>query len=257
MAQTQAQKRATAKYNKAHAQMVSIKLLDTSDGDIIAQLDKQPSKQGYIKALIRNDIKNEKKMEETTMKFYSEYEQAPIYLKNYEHVANELADMLLQLDIAAAAGDHEDHDIYLYVDADGNGKLDDYLNVGGSSWRDDDHITLYTHRGQYTDMWEVLHVGAEDFAEVARICGTTPEALKDRVIKQYGLDADYEDPDDLDDAAAGSLMDYIRACPDAEDLATRALDWYADWLEHDADVNYDTLAAEILGQSNVHEAVEA
>ena len=50
------QRRAMAKYDASHAVMVSIKLLDHLDGDIIAQLAKQESKQGYIKALIRRDI---------------------------------------------------------------------------------------------------------------------------------------------------------------------------------------------------------
>lgn len=35
---------------------VSLKLVNTTDADILAHLAKQPNKQGYIKALIRADI---------------------------------------------------------------------------------------------------------------------------------------------------------------------------------------------------------
>lgn len=51
------QLKAVAKYNREHAVWVRLKLIDTRDTDIIAKLESQPSKQGYIKALIRKDIK--------------------------------------------------------------------------------------------------------------------------------------------------------------------------------------------------------
>ena len=52
---TEAQKRAKAKYN-SKVTKVSIELYP-SDADIIQKLQEQPSKQAYIKDLIRKDLK--------------------------------------------------------------------------------------------------------------------------------------------------------------------------------------------------------
>lgn len=54
MALTEAQKRAKAKYNEKVVK-VTIELYPT-DKDLIEKLQEQPSKQAYIKELIRKDI---------------------------------------------------------------------------------------------------------------------------------------------------------------------------------------------------------
>ena len=48
--------KAQASWYRQHSKMVSIKLTERADADIIAKLGEQPSVQGYIKALIRADI---------------------------------------------------------------------------------------------------------------------------------------------------------------------------------------------------------
>lgn len=53
---TDAQKRATAKYDAKATVQVKLKLNVNTDADVIAKLDSVDSKQGYIKALIRNDL---------------------------------------------------------------------------------------------------------------------------------------------------------------------------------------------------------
>lgn len=60
MEQTEAQKRAKAKYKKEKVKTMLLELYPT-DADILEQLEKQPprTKQTYIKALIRADIKKE------------------------------------------------------------------------------------------------------------------------------------------------------------------------------------------------------
>ena len=45
------------KYNAEHTKQFKMSLNARTDADIIEHLDKQPNKQGYIKDLIRNDIK--------------------------------------------------------------------------------------------------------------------------------------------------------------------------------------------------------
>ena len=48
--------KAQADWYRRHSKMVSVKLTDKADADIITKLGEQPSVQGYIKALIRADI---------------------------------------------------------------------------------------------------------------------------------------------------------------------------------------------------------
>lgn len=49
---------AAHKYNKANTVQVPIRLNKNTDADILEHLDSVQSKQGYIKELIRRDMKN-------------------------------------------------------------------------------------------------------------------------------------------------------------------------------------------------------
>ena len=53
---TEAQRRATAKYDAAHTKQIHLKLNIKTDADILDHLAKQVSVQRYIKLLIRADI---------------------------------------------------------------------------------------------------------------------------------------------------------------------------------------------------------
>ena len=53
---TEAQKRASAKYDKGHTRGIYLKLNLESDKDILEKLDSVNNKQTYIKDLIRKDI---------------------------------------------------------------------------------------------------------------------------------------------------------------------------------------------------------
>lgn len=55
--QTEAQKRASAKYNAANTTAIHLKFNNKTDADVLRKLDEVESKQGYIKDLIREDIK--------------------------------------------------------------------------------------------------------------------------------------------------------------------------------------------------------
>lgn len=54
---TEAQKRAKEKYDKNNTKPIMIKLNKKTDADILEQLEKIGNRQGYIKQLIREDIK--------------------------------------------------------------------------------------------------------------------------------------------------------------------------------------------------------
>lgn len=56
MVVSRAQARASRKYDKEHTRQITLKLNLRTDSDILEKLDQVPSKQGYIKSLIRKDI---------------------------------------------------------------------------------------------------------------------------------------------------------------------------------------------------------
>lgn len=53
---TDAQKRASKKYDQHNTKVITLKLNKTTDADILEQLERCDNKQGYIKELIRKDI---------------------------------------------------------------------------------------------------------------------------------------------------------------------------------------------------------
>lgn len=53
---TEAQKRATLKYDEANTRQIRLKLNKHTDADVIGKLESMGNMQGYIKALIRADI---------------------------------------------------------------------------------------------------------------------------------------------------------------------------------------------------------
>lgn len=59
---TAARIRANAKYDKAHTVQVQLKLNIKTDADIIDYLNMVGNKQGYIKGLIREEIKKNYKI---------------------------------------------------------------------------------------------------------------------------------------------------------------------------------------------------
>ena len=56
---TQAQLKAQYKYDKENTKQVMMKLNSKTDADIIARLECSDNRQGYIKELIRNDMRSE------------------------------------------------------------------------------------------------------------------------------------------------------------------------------------------------------
>ena len=54
---TEASKAAKARYDAKTAKYISLKLNSNTDQDLIEHLAKQPNIQGYLKELIREDIK--------------------------------------------------------------------------------------------------------------------------------------------------------------------------------------------------------
>jgi hypothetical protein len=58
---TEAQKRAAERYKKAGTKRLLIEMYKTTDADIIAKLEAQSNRSGYVKQLIRDDIARSRK----------------------------------------------------------------------------------------------------------------------------------------------------------------------------------------------------
>ena len=56
---TEAQKKAQEKYDTTNTVQLKMKLNKKTDADILERLNEVPNKQGYIKDLIRKDIKSD------------------------------------------------------------------------------------------------------------------------------------------------------------------------------------------------------
>lgn len=54
---SEAQKRAGKKYDQENTQVITLKLNRKTDADIIKKLEGKANRQGYIKELIRADLK--------------------------------------------------------------------------------------------------------------------------------------------------------------------------------------------------------
>lgn len=57
---TESQRKANRKYDKNNTKQLMLKLNLKTDKDILEKLDSVNNKQGYVKNLIREDIKKEK-----------------------------------------------------------------------------------------------------------------------------------------------------------------------------------------------------
>lgn len=72
---------------------------------------------------------------------------AMIELSNFDEVVEMLSEKMMELDKRC---NRYQTDIYLYVDEETNkGSLDEFVNVGGNSWLDDDHITIYSDKEHF------------------------------------------------------------------------------------------------------------
>ena len=95
-------------------------------------------------------------------------------LKNYDEVKEQLVELITDFEIRK---NRFQTDVYLYIDENGTGTLDTFVNVGGNSWIDDDHITIYSDREHYETIMDEL-VGGD--------CGMW-EWLIENLESTYGL----------------------------------------------------------------------
>ena len=130
-------------------------------------------------------------------------------IKNREQVVEQLAELLKKLD---KEYNHYQTDIYMYVDDEGNGILDTFVNIGGNSWLDDDHYTLYCDK-EHFDAYNGYYNDA-DTDYFAEIIGISVEQLEQETREYLGWDED-------DEIKSSDIYDYL-ICTDtySEQLQT-------------------------------------
>lgn len=96
-------------------------------------------------------------------------------------------------------------DVYLYIDDNGTGSIEIFVNVGGNSWIDDDHITvccMKEYLGDWTDTFET-----ED--AIASVLDCSCEHLIESV--REWLEATTGDQYEQDEIKYNDVYDYVRA----------------------------------------------
>lgn len=108
-------------------------------------------------------------------------------IRNREAIIEQLAEMLIQFDKDCNT---YQTDVYLYYDEENQtAKLDTFVNVGGNSWLNDDHYTIYLDREHYDDGIFSWIQSKEEFAEILDI---SEERLKQEIYSYFDIGEDEE-----------------------------------------------------------------
>ena len=86
------------------------------------------------------------------------------YIENTEEIQQRLTEMLME-DAKEMCGNQRD--IYMYIDEDGQARLEWFENPGGNSWLDDDHILLHVCPQHREGIEGYIDDAAPDYADQA------------------------------------------------------------------------------------------
>ncbi len=152
-------------------------------------------------------------------------------LKNREELVEEMSKMLLKFD--KECNDYET-DIYFYYDSKiQTGRLYTFLNVGGNSWLDDDHITIYTDKPHYEDGAYIWYQSEEEFADTL---GITLEQLCSETRAYHHFDDDEE-------VGYCEVEQYVQNNEEYDDKIKES---YSEYLETELAGEYASRAEEII-----------
>lgn len=155
-------------------------------------------------------------------------------LRNYDALIDELVEMLKQFD---KEDNGYDTDVYLYIDEDSNtGTLDTFVNVGGNSWLNDDHITIYTDKGRTESAMDYYFSTSDALANAV-------ELSEDELIRRA---ADYFDMDEID-VEWYECMKFIEENEELFDKLLAEWDWAVD---HEFESEYQEKANEIMDMAD-------
>ena len=105
-------------------------------------------------------------------------------IKNLDSIIEQLTEMLMDFDRELNG---YDTDVYLYYDEETEtARLDTFVNVGGNSWLDDDHYTIYTDKEHFESWFDSF----ENEGTIADYLEIPVEQLMNEVKVYHGYDDD-------------------------------------------------------------------
>ena len=143
-----------------------------------------------------------------------------MYIKNREAIVEELAEMLIQFDKDCNG---YQTDVYLYYDEENQtAELDTFVNVGGNSWLDDDHYTIYRDKEHYESFWD-WYQDSTEFADILEIPNTKLE-YETRQYHEYDEDSELDWTD---------FKDYLKSVDEYVEKLQQAYNDYIDEIRPD------------------------
>ncbi len=122
-------------------------------------------------------------------------------ITNWTDLVSELVDRMMQADIDC---NRYQTDVYMYLNKDGSARISDFVNVGGNSWLDDDHITVWIdheHTEDYLDWYTSV-------TEIADMLDLTNRQVKEIVYTDTHMEDAGLEISDIDYA---DIVQYIKA----------------------------------------------
>ena len=160
-------------------------------------------------------------------------------IRNRSQIVNELAEMLKQFDKDL---NRYQTDVYLYYDPEKKtAELDTFTNVGGNSWLDDDHYTIYSDPQHQTG--DDPYFYGYDKKTIAETLGKSVDELIQETadyLGYTGVDGDYG----TEDVEYREILDYIEQ---NDDYMQIIIDEYNDSLD-DYNADYYDNAERIISE---------
>mgnify|MGYP005881210061 CR=1 FL=1 len=124
-------------------------------------------------------------------------------------------------------------DVYFYYDPDTKiGRLETFINVGGHSWINDDHVTIYRDEPHYMNVYDYFDSVLE-FADALEI--SENDLIKVvRKFKDFGINFPVDRRD---------IIDYIKS---DDKLVNKLTAFYVSYYVDDCNVEFLSKAQEIL-----------
>lgn len=160
-------------------------------------------------------------------------------LKNAQELKAELRETLIRFAIDCNS---YQTDVYLYIDEKSQtGELYNFQNIGGNSWLEDDHITVYTDHASTEDFYDVFN----DISEVAESVGMTEAEIEVMALQRLRESSDWYDDWTVDDITMQHVIEMIDK--DA-DLSRKCAAWREEYIRDyccdDIDDRVDEIIAE-------------
>lgn len=154
---------------------------------------------------------------------------------NINDLVSELAEILRKFGIDL---NPYQTDVYFYYDADAKiGRLETFINVGGHSWINDNHVIIYRDLPNYDDVYDYFN-DISEFADALEI--SENDLIKAvRKFKDFGVNFPVDRRD---------IIDYIKS---DDKLVDKLTAFYISYYVDDYNVEFLSKAQEILSSIEI------